>query len=129
MAAALLELETLDETEFEVIFTGTKTAGEIAEENGLRAKVRKEKEDKEAEERKRREEEEKAAAKEEEIAAALKSGKRVAFIDKKGNFEILKEMTDEFMGTPEDLEDDFEKEERRFRDFEDSENDEEKEDK
>ena len=131
VAGALLELETLDETEFEAIFTGSKTAGEIAEENGLKAKVRKEKEDKEAEERKKREEEEAAAAKEDEINEALKSGKRVAFIDKKGNFELLKEMTEEFMGTPEDLEDDFDKKEKKFRNFEDDapEEDEEREDK
>ena len=131
VAGALLELETLDETEFEAIFTGSKTAGEIAEENGLRAKVRKEKEDREAEERRKREEAERASAKEEEISEALKSGKRVAFIDKKGNFEILKEMTEEFMGTPEDLEDDFDKKEKRFKNFEgpEEQDNEEKEDK
>ena len=106
VAGALLELETLDEAEFEAIFTGSKTAAEIAEENGLRAKVRKEKEDKEAEERRKREEE--ASSKEDEIAKALKEGKRVAFVDRKGNFEILRDMADEFMKSGEELDKEFE---------------------
>ncbi len=103
VAGALLELETLGEEEFEDVFTGKRTPVEIAEANGIKAKVRKEKEDKEAEERRKKEEEEnRQPTRDEQIAEALKQGKRVAFIDKKGNFEILKEMADEFMKGPDD---------------------------
>ena len=103
VAGALLELETLGEEEFEDVFTGKRTPAEIAEANGIKAKVRKEKEDKEAEERRKKEEEEnRKPTRDEQIAEALKQGKRVAFIDKKGNFEILKEMADEFMKGPDD---------------------------
>ncbi len=113
VAGALLELETLDESEFEAVFTGTKTAGEIAEENGLKAKVRKEKEDKEAEERRKKEEEEnREPTRDEQIAEAIKQGKRVAFIDRKGNFEILKEMADEFMKSSEEADEEWESEEK-----------------
>ena len=109
VADALLELETLGEEEFEAIYTGASTPVQIAEANGIKAKVRKEKEDKEAEERKKREEEERKAEEENRLAEAIKSGKRVAVIDKKGNFEILKEMADEFIKGPDD--DDFYKDE------------------
>ncbi len=103
VAGALLELETLGEEEFEDVFTGKRTPAEIAEANGIKAKVRKEKEDQEAEERRKKEEEEnRQPTRDEQIAEALKQGKRVAFIDKKGNFEILKEMADEFMKGPDD---------------------------
>ena len=106
VANALLELETLGEDEFEDIFTGKRTPSEIAEANGIREKVRKEKEEKEAEERKKKEEEAKKLEEESRLAEAIKSGKRVAYIDKKGNFEILKEMTDEFFNGS-DNDDDF----------------------
>jgi len=106
VANALLELETLGEDEFEDIFTGKRTPSEIAEANGIREKVRKEKEEKEAEERKKKEEEAKKFEEESRLAEAIKSGKRVAYIDKKGNFEILKEMTDEFFNGS-DNDDDF----------------------
>ncbi len=103
VAGALLELETLGEEEFEDVFTGKRTPAEIAEANGIKAKARKEKEDQEAEERRKKEEEEnRQPTRDEQIAEALKQGKRVAFIDKKGNFEILKEMADEFMKGPDD---------------------------
>ncbi len=93
VANALLELETLDADEFEAIYTGTKTTAQIAEENGLEAAARKLREDEEARIRAEREEaEKKAAAENNPITDAIKSGKRVAVIDKKGNFEILKEM-------------------------------------
>jgi cell division protease FtsH len=110
VAGALLELETLGDEEFEDIFTGKRTPAEIAEANGIKAKVRKEKEDKEAEERRKREEE--AKAEDDEIAKALKEGKRVAFVDRNGKFEILKEMADEFMSSPEDEEEAEEAEEK-----------------
>lgn len=106
VANALLELETLGEDEFEDIFTGKRTSSEIAEANGIKEKVRKEKEEKEAEERKKKEEEAKKLEEESRLAEAIKSGKRVAYIDKKGNFEILKEMTDEFFNGS-DNDDDF----------------------
>ncbi len=106
VANALLELETLGEDEFEDIFTGKRSSSEIAEANGIKEKVRKEKEEKEAEERKKKEEEAKKLEEESRLAEAIKSGKRVAYIDKKGNFEILKEMTDEFFNGS-DNEDDF----------------------
>ena len=106
VAGALLELETLGEEEFEAVYTGASTPAEIAEANGLKAKVRKEKEDREAEERKKREEEESKASQEDKIAEAIKSGKRVAVIDRKGNFEILKDMADEFMKNPDDEDED-----------------------
>ena len=109
VAGALLELETLGDEEFEDVFTGKRTPAEIAEANGIKAKVRKEKEDREAEERRLREEEEnREPSRDEVIAEAIKSGKRVAFVDRKGNFEILKEMADEFMSSPEDDEPDKE---------------------
>ena len=109
VAGALLELETLDAEEFEDVFTGKKTASEIAEANGIKAKIRKEKEEKEAEERKKKEASEAEASREDKLAEAVRQGKRVAFIDKKGNFEILKDMADEFMSSPfdDDEEDEF----------------------
>lgn len=104
VANALLELETLDEEEFEAIYTNTRTAEEISEANGIRDKIRKEKEDKEAEERAKREAEAEEEQEKDAIASAIKSGKRVAVMDKKGNFRILKEMADEMFGDepPED---------------------------
>ena len=109
VAGALLELETLDAEEFEDVFTGKRTASEIAEANGIKAKIRKEKEEKEAKERKKKEEAEAEASREDKLAEAVRQGKRVAFIDKKGNFEILKDMADEFMSSPfdDDEEDEF----------------------
>ena len=109
VASALLELETLDAEEFEDVFTGKRTASEIAEANGIKAKIRKEKEEKEAKERKKKEEAEAEASREDKLAEAVRQGKRVAFIDKKGNFEILKDMADEFMSSPfdDDEEDEF----------------------
>ena len=124
VANALLDLETLGEDEFEDIFTGKRTSAEIAEANGLRDKERKEKEEKEAEARRIREEEERKSSEEAKIAEALRSGKRVAFIDKKGNFEILKEMADEFMKNPDDEEED---EDPEYRPLDDKEEKEEKE--
>ena len=109
VAGALLELETLDAEEFEDVFTGKRTASEIAEANGIKAKIRKEKEEKEAKERKKKEEAEAEASREDKLAEAVRQGKRVAFIDKKGKFEILKDMADEFMSSPfdDDEEDEF----------------------
>ena len=124
VANALLDLETLGEDEFEDIFTGKRTSAEIAEANGLRDKERKEKEEKEAEARRIREEEERKSSEEAKISEALRSGKRVAFIDKKGNFEILKEMADEFMKNPDDEEED---EDLEYRPLDDKEEKEEKE--
>ena len=121
VANALLDLETLGEDEFEDIFTGKRTSAEIAEANGLRDKERKEKEEKEAEARRIREEEERKSSEEAKIAEALRSGKRVAFIDKKGNFEILKEMADEFMKNPDDEEEDEDLEDRPLDDKEEKE--------
>ena len=121
VANALLDLETLGEDEFEDIFTGKRTSAEIVEANGLRDKERKEKEEKEAETRRIREEEERKSSEEAKITEALRSGKRVAFIDKKGNFEILKEMADEFMKNPDDEEEDEDLEDRPLDDKEEKE--------
>ncbi len=105
VANALLELETLDGDEFEAIYSNTKTVTQIAEENGLEAAARKLREDEEARLRAEREAAEKKAAEEKKSAAeAIKSGKRVAIVDKKGNFEILKDMLREEMNPEEEPE-------------------------
>ena len=99
IANALLELETLDEQEFEAIFTNTKTVEQIAEETGERNKLRKIVEEKEAKERAARaEEEQKKEA--DNVLKAVRAGKRVAIIDKNGNFQIVKEEEKEAAGEP-----------------------------
>jgi len=99
IANALLELETLDEEDFEAIFTQAKTAQEIAEDKEVKSKEQKEREDKEAEERRKREAAERKTSSsnvKDPIQEALREGKRVAVIGKNGSVvDILNEMKKE----------------------------------
>jgi len=90
VANALLEMETLDDVEFEAIFTGTKTVEELQSENKLEADARKKIEDAEA--KKRAEEEAKEAAKKKKENAV--PGVRVAVLDKDGRFVIQESKLD-----------------------------------
>jgi len=87
IANALLVMETLDDAEFEALYTGTKTVNQLQKENAKEDAKRKEVEDLEA--AKRAEEEKKEA---EKAAAEAKNkllpGVRVAVLDKNGNFVI-----------------------------------------
>ena len=82
VAAALLEMETLDAEEFEAIFTNTKTVAELQENNAVKSAQRKVVEDAEAKIRAEKEAEEKRKAEE------LAPGVRVAVLDQNGKFRV-----------------------------------------
>lgn len=86
VAEALLEMETLDQEEFEAVFAGTKTIEELKSADAERFAARKVVEDEEA--RKRAEKEA-----EEAKAAEKLNGVRVAILDKDGKF-VVKENED-----------------------------------
>lgn len=86
VAEALLEMETLDQDEFEAVFAGTKTIEELKSADAERFAARKVIEDEEA--RKRAEKEA-----EEAKAAEKLNGVRVAILDKDGKF-VVKENED-----------------------------------
>jgi cell division protease FtsH len=88
VAAALLELETLDAEQFEAVYTGTKTIEELKADLQETTKERKAKEAIEARERAKREEEQKSNM-EHEFAR----GRRVAVFDAKGR-PVIKDMGD-----------------------------------
>ena len=81
VANALLEMETLDQEEFEAIYTGSKTVAELKAENSKRSEARKVVEEAEARARAEREAEELLKARDE----GLNPTKRVAVMDEKGN--------------------------------------------
>ncbi len=83
MAAALLELETLDAEQFEAVFTGSKTIEEIKNDELELTKVRKEKEDQEAQARAKREAEERAKL-EAELEPEPKNPRRMVVFDANG---------------------------------------------
>ena len=81
VAGALLEMETLDQDEFEAIYSNTRTVEELKAENSKRSEARKVVEEAEAKARAEKEAEELLKAKDE----GLNPTKRVAVMDEKGN--------------------------------------------
>ncbi|MCQ2551764.1 MAG: ATP-dependent zinc metalloprotease FtsH [Clostridia bacterium] len=88
VAEALLEMETLDQEEFEAVFAGTKTIEELKSADAERFAARKVIEDEEAKKRAEKEAEEAKAAEKEKL-----NGVRVAILDKDGKF-VVKENED-----------------------------------
>ncbi|NCB42491.1 MAG: ATP-dependent metallopeptidase FtsH/Yme1/Tma family protein [Clostridia bacterium] len=83
IAEALLELETIDGTQFEQLFTKEKTLEEIAKDNEIQIKAKEESNKVEAEKRKAAEEAARKEA-EEQLKRHLDKGKRVAVMGKDG---------------------------------------------
>ena len=81
VAEALLEMETLDDQEFEAIYSGTKTVAELQASNDEKAAARKVVEDAEAQKRA-----EKEAAEADE--AKKLNGVRIAMLDNNGQYVI-----------------------------------------
>ena len=80
VANALLEMETLDQDQFEAIYSGSKTVADLQEEDSKKSAARKVVEDAEAKERAEKEARELKSAQESDPAA-----KRVAIMDRNGN--------------------------------------------
>ena len=96
VALALLELETIDGTQFEQLFTNEKSLDEIKEESAEQAKAKEEFNRKEAEKRAAAEEAERKAA-EEQLRRHMDKGKRIAVLGKDGSmtFQDLSEHRNE----------------------------------
>ena len=87
VAAALLDMETLDQDEFEAVYSGTKTVEELRAADVERNAVRKEVE--EAEAKARAEREAREALLEEYATGEGSPQKRVAIVDNSGNVRIV----------------------------------------
>jgi len=87
VAGALLEMETLDQEQFEAIYSGTKTVEELQAEDGIKNAARKKVEEAEAKARAEKEAQEAAAA--EAAEADLNPARRVAIMDEKGNVRMV----------------------------------------
>ncbi|MBR0130809.1 MAG: zinc metalloprotease, partial [Firmicutes bacterium] len=83
VAAALLELETLDAEQFEAVFNGSKTIEDLKNDELALTKVRKAKEELEAQERAKREAEERAKL-EAELEPEPKNPRRMVVFDASG---------------------------------------------
>ncbi|HRV33831.1 MAG TPA: AAA family ATPase, partial [Anaerovoracaceae bacterium] len=95
IAEALLELETIDGTQFEQLFKDEKTLEEIRQDSLEQAKAKEEANQLEAEKRAAAEEAERKAA-EDQLRRHLDKGKRVAVMDKDGRmvFKDLSKLRD-----------------------------------
>ena len=85
VALGLMDLETIDEEQFEALYRGTKTSAELKEEQDAKDAAQKAADEAEAARKKAE-----AKNKENEIKKALSEGKRVAVLDKDGRLVIRK---------------------------------------
>ncbi|MBR5926573.1 MAG: zinc metalloprotease, partial [Firmicutes bacterium] len=85
VALGLMDLETIDEEQFEALYQGTKTSAELKEEQDAKDAAQKAADEAEAARKKAE-----AKNKENEIKKALSEGKRVAVLDKDGRLVIRK---------------------------------------
>ncbi|MBR5755997.1 MAG: hypothetical protein IKX96_00415, partial [Firmicutes bacterium] len=85
VALGLMDLETIDEEQFEALYQGTKTSAELKEEQDAQDAAQKAADEAEAARKKAE-----AKNKENEIKKALSEGKRIAVLDKDGRLVIRK---------------------------------------
>ena len=100
VAEALLELETIDGTQFEQLFNDEKSLEEIKEESLEQAKEKEEFNRREAEKRAAAEEADRKSA-EEELRRHMEKGKRIAVLESDGSM-VFKDLSEHRAGLSEE---------------------------